>query len=241
MNGPSGYFDSLASQWSRKYDRRGALRQRINRFVEPVRERLPPGSKVLDFGCGSGDITVSLKHAGFDVSGYDISPGMLEAARRRCSGEQIEFVLGGQSPWSRVPVENSTFAGVVASSVLEYSLDPVGQVAELSRVLDQGGLLVMTVPDPSHPIRKLERVLRLITKSPLKWTFPLFPERGRAYWGRISISVNHFPLHEWEAILQRAGMRVDQVSADGSPLARIMAIKVAESGIEAGATSAELV
>jgi len=45
--------------------------------------RLPPGSRVLDVGCGTGLPTaLQLVHAGHDVTGVDISDGMLQLARR---------------------------------------------------------------------------------------------------------------------------------------------------------------
>jgi cyclopropane fatty-acyl-phospholipid synthase-like methyltransferase len=45
--------------------------------------RLPPGARVLDVGCGTGVPTArQLTHAGYEVTGIDISEGMLQLARR---------------------------------------------------------------------------------------------------------------------------------------------------------------
>ena len=53
-------------------------------------ERLPPGSRVLDVGCGTGIPTArQLADAGHRVTGVDISDGMLALARRDVPGGRI--------------------------------------------------------------------------------------------------------------------------------------------------------
>src|SRR3954449_7445227 len=42
------------------------------------------GKRVLDLGCGSGDLTLPLVQAGARVTAVDLSAGMLAVARRRC-------------------------------------------------------------------------------------------------------------------------------------------------------------
>src|SRR5215216_3950517 len=42
------------------------------------------GRRVLDLGCGSGDLTLALVDAGARVTAVDVSAGMLAVARRRC-------------------------------------------------------------------------------------------------------------------------------------------------------------
>src|SRR5947199_6043496 len=45
--------------------------------------RLPPHSKFLDIGCGSGWTSLFLAEAGYRVTGYDLVPANVELARRR--------------------------------------------------------------------------------------------------------------------------------------------------------------
>jgi SAM-dependent methyltransferase len=64
------------------------------RCGEWLRERLRPGARVIDLGCGTGLPTVrQLADAGFEVTGVDISPVMCELARRNVPDARI--VEGG--------------------------------------------------------------------------------------------------------------------------------------------------
>jgi ubiquinone/menaquinone biosynthesis C-methylase UbiE len=225
----SAYFDSLSRQWSEKYAAGGNLRHRVDRCVAPIRDRLEPGSRVLDFGCGTGQITLALRRAGFDVCGFDTSPGMIAVARELCAGAGIEFMAGPPNGIATIPLPDRAFSGVVASSVLEYAGDPQAQLGELARVLAPNGVLAMTVPNPANGRRKLERVLRPVANSPLRATIlPLLSDRGKAYWKYLSLSVNHLALERWIAMLERSGFRVDHVSAGGLPLTMVVARKAAD-------------
>ena len=202
------------------------MRHRIEAITRPLRDRLSAGSRVLDFGCGSGDVTLALKRAGFNVSGFDVSRAMLAAARQRCEGEQIEFVQGEPGEYSRLPFGPGTFRGVVASSVLEYVPNPLAQIAELARVLANNGLLVITVPNRFHWRRRLESFLQALMKFPLVCRLGyLFSGRGMAYLGYLALSINRFSLGKWAAMLSENGMRAEHVGGEGSAMATIIATK----------------
>ncbi len=59
-------------------------------------ERQPPYGKALDIGCGSGIWSVDLAQRGWEVTGLDIIPKALRAARARAqaAGVQVRFVEG---------------------------------------------------------------------------------------------------------------------------------------------------
>ena len=59
-------------------------------FLMPFVKRLPPGSKVLDVGCGSGRDLRWLKQQGFQVTGLDRSPGLAALAGKHAGCMVIE-------------------------------------------------------------------------------------------------------------------------------------------------------
>jgi 2-polyprenyl-3-methyl-5-hydroxy-6-metoxy-1,4-benzoquinol methylase len=50
-------------------------------IIRRLRSTTAPVRKVLDVGCGAGVLTKALTHAGFEVTGVDISAALLEFAR----------------------------------------------------------------------------------------------------------------------------------------------------------------
>ena len=59
-------------------------------FLAPLAQRLPPEAFVLDVGCGSGRDLLWMKKKGFEVIGFERSPGLAELARDNADCEVIE-------------------------------------------------------------------------------------------------------------------------------------------------------
>ncbi|MEW6556293.1 MAG: methyltransferase domain-containing protein [Elusimicrobiota bacterium] len=87
----------------RKYQslrREGKKRWQVS-LIKPFTEfllfhRLLPKSKVLELGCGTGDISFSFARRGFEVTGVDISPTAIRMAKKRAKekGLKVKFVVG---------------------------------------------------------------------------------------------------------------------------------------------------
>ncbi|MEJ2655868.1 MAG: class I SAM-dependent methyltransferase [Desulfobacterales bacterium] len=59
-------------------------------FLKPLAQRLPAGAFILDVGCGSGRDLLWMKKRGFEVMGFEQSPGIAELARDNAGCEVIE-------------------------------------------------------------------------------------------------------------------------------------------------------
>jgi SAM-dependent methyltransferase len=59
-------------------------------FLNPLAQRLPAEAFILDVGCGSGRDLLWMKRQGFDVIGFEQSPGLAELARDNAGCEVIE-------------------------------------------------------------------------------------------------------------------------------------------------------
>lgn len=88
------------------------------------------GQRLLEIGCGTGVFLESLHRAGFDVSGLDASPAMLEAARERL-GRVAELHLGQAE---HLPFADKEFDFAVLLTVLEFCPDPGLVLREAARV-----------------------------------------------------------------------------------------------------------
>jgi len=117
-------------------------------FGHPVNLRrlaqwLNPESCILDFGCGYGRCLGELFNAGYrDLIGFDFSPAMVAAARKRfpeITFQEVESLT--------IPLPNSSVDGALLFSVLTCVPTDDGQrtlVSELHRVLRPGGLLYIS-------------------------------------------------------------------------------------------------
>ena len=105
---------------------------------------LRPGERVLDVGCGKGAV---LKRAATAVGadglavGVDISPRMVEAARRATAGLSVEVCVGdAEDPG----LDGQTFDAVTSSAVLFFLPDPVKALTAWHDLLVDGGRLGIT-------------------------------------------------------------------------------------------------
>jgi SAM-dependent methyltransferase len=95
---------------------------------------------VVDAGCGTGHITAYLHSLGVDISGVDLSPGMIDVARREHSA--VRFSVGSMTS---LDLADGALAGVIAWWSLVHLPDAMvaGALAEFRRVLRPGGALLV--------------------------------------------------------------------------------------------------
>jgi len=148
-------------------DRLSYFRQRFNRLsnhylynpftrwvgageLAALRDLLPPPaqhgeSHALDFGCGTGRVTRLLLDAGYRVTGYDISPNMVERAQAALGQERhARFTSDPEAvhgPWSLI----------VSLGVLDYYPDSATLWGEWRQLIRPGGTLLVTAPNAHSP------------------------------------------------------------------------------------------
>jgi SAM-dependent methyltransferase len=112
-------------------------RAMLGAFAEQVLAR---GGPVADIGCGTGRVTAYLDGLGLPVSGIDLSPGMIEVARRVHPG--LRFEVGSMLA---LDLPDGALGGVLAwYSVIHVPDERLPEAfAEFARVLAPGGLLLV--------------------------------------------------------------------------------------------------
>jgi len=104
------------------------------------------GKKILDLGCGTGEITCFLARQGAEVVGMDLAFPALAYGRRLAVGynrENAKFVCGSLY---RMPFPHNTFDYVVATMVLHQAPHPARALRLLADTLTPGGRVVVQVP-----------------------------------------------------------------------------------------------
>jgi ubiquinone/menaquinone biosynthesis C-methylase UbiE len=103
---------------------------------------LPPGSSVVDVGCGTGCAVAELAERGARPVGVDLSGEVIAVARRRWPG--LDLRVGDAY---RLPLADASVAGYRADKVFHELADPGRALAEAARVLTTGGTAVLVGQD----------------------------------------------------------------------------------------------
>ncbi|MGO9338339.1 MAG: class I SAM-dependent DNA methyltransferase [Terracidiphilus sp.] len=163
-------YDRLAGEYARRLfnelEKKPLDRELLTRFAVQATGR----GRVCDMGCGPGHVARFLHQAGATVFGLDVSPGMIDQARRLNPG--IDFQEGNMLD---LDLPDESLAGIAAFyaivNIPETLLPVVFQ--EMERVLHPGGLLVLAfhIGDEALHVEEL-------WGQPISMTFYLFEPSG---------------------------------------------------------------
>jgi 2-polyprenyl-3-methyl-5-hydroxy-6-metoxy-1,4-benzoquinol methylase len=100
------------------------------------------GMRVVDIGCGAGQIAIPMARAGVDVTGVDIATNLIEQARARAADEGLA-VRFDEGDAEMLPYDDASFDLVVSLIGAMFAPRPQRVAAELVRVCKPGGRIVM--------------------------------------------------------------------------------------------------
>ena len=116
------------------YGREGAF---VHKLAAGVVEWLAPrpGERILDLGCGDGQLTAQLAATGAAVTGVDASAAMVAAARAR-------GIAADQAQAEQLPYPGAAFDAVFSNAALHWVRGQDAMLAQVRRVLRRGGRFV---------------------------------------------------------------------------------------------------
>jgi SAM-dependent methyltransferase len=153
-------YDALAPVYDRRWGRY------IEASTAATLRRIPldAGERLLDIGCGTGLLLSRLvgRSPFRELTGVDVSPGMVAQARSRLPAS-VRLLVGDAETLPFLP---DSFDVIVSVSSFHYWPSPPCGLEELRRVLRPGGQLILTDwCDDYLACRICDRVLRLVDPS----------------------------------------------------------------------------
>ena len=157
------------------------LRARAERsqFARLLDQAIPGDARIVEVGCGTGQMSLYLARADRLVVGADLTMASLrlaEAARRRFELERVRFV---ESDLNRPGLTEGAFDVVYCSGVLHHTPDPKAAFAKVAPLARPGGMIVLGLYNSVARIPlRLRRVAARL--SNYRWIpfDPVLRERG---------------------------------------------------------------
>ena len=103
---------------------------------------IKPGARLLDVGCGAGQLSLIAARAGAKVTGCDIATNWLEQARTRAAAEGLDITFE-EGDAEALPYKDGQFDAVVSMLGAMFAPRPELVAAELTRVCRPGGIIAM--------------------------------------------------------------------------------------------------
>lgn len=190
-NDPRFFYDRIADRFE-GLDHPHDVRTRLEIvFDELLGDGALHGRRVLDAGCGYGAFSRLARKRGAKVISCDIASKLVLRASTTASSH------GVVSDASALGFRDASFATVVSSEMLEHVERAGAAVKELARVLEPGGLLVLTTPN-----RAWQGIVRMASRLGLR---PFHGLENFLWWSELETAcaasglqvLEHVGFHAW--------------------------------------------
>lgn len=130
-----------------------------------------PGERILDVGCGTGQLTAEIAASGADALGLDASPGMIAQARQNYPAKhnpRLSFSLADAAAMTF----DSEFDAIFSNAALHWMLDTTAVVRGMGRALKRGGRLVVECGGKGN-IATIDGAIEAVFKQSLQRPLPV--------------------------------------------------------------------
>lgn len=192
------FSDIILNQWPRN---------RLEAILHTIGERVPNSEQVLDIGCGNGHLLFQLKTKFDNLIGLEFSSRRLKQAEINLADLSFTPVLGTAENMGTI--NSNSINCIVSADTIEHIPNVYEATAELLRVLQPGGFLIINTPNIAF-IKK--RLLLLLGR------FPSTSQSNEGLGSDILFDGGHlhyFTFRSLKLLLKRAGFQVEEAIGYG--------------------------
>jgi ubiquinone/menaquinone biosynthesis C-methylase UbiE len=136
------HFNQTAAEYDNSSDGK-FVSEMYDVLVEEIGKS--PNGKILDVGCGNGNLFSLLPDGKYELYGIDFSQNMIDEAKMNC-GTKAKFAV---SDAEELPFDDDSFDIIVCNASFHHYVHPNTVLKEMHRVLKYGGKLL--IGDPYVP------------------------------------------------------------------------------------------
>lgn len=172
-------YDLYSAAIEGNYFERYFHRKRIQEIYDLIDFDLLKG---LDYGCGTGAVLIPLAMNGVDIDGYDISEKNIDRCRNYILENELTIKVFNSVP-------NNKYDVILLINVIEYVIDKVALINNVSSLLNNNGLLLVAIANPRHPfifLRSLRVLFSGRSKNDIIRAEPISPISAEKFEGLMN-------------------------------------------------------
>jgi len=163
----------------------------------------PGGDRVLDIGCGDGELLFLLRSKYTEVWGVDIAESRINRLKKKL-GNDIGIHVRIEDAHGQVGFEDGFFDTITTVAVLEHIFDPYHLAKECHRLLRGGGSLIVQVPNIAWLPYRIRSLMEKVPEP---------PHCEDAEWDYAHL--HSFTRQSLKKLLEREGFEVVKVTCGG--------------------------
>jgi len=144
MQPPDTFWDKRSKNYDKRYKKKNY--SLYKKTIDGVRSLLTNSDVVLDFACGTGEISLDIAPHVQKVLGIDISKKMIALANKKVRERQIDNASFSQIDAFDQRLESNSFSAILAFHVFHLVDDVPKVLTRLNDLLAPGGLLISQTP-----------------------------------------------------------------------------------------------
>ena len=169
----SAFSDGEAYEATLGQSHRYYMRVKASLLRRLLRRHAPRARRLVDLGCGTGEMAAELSDGQFEITGVDLSPQMIAHARSK-KLPHANFVSADAGD-TKLPAHSFDVAFATALFHHVPTAERAGVAREFTRLLRSGGLAIVFEHNPANPITR-----RIVRTCPVDEGVELLPRKALA-------------------------------------------------------------
>jgi 2-polyprenyl-3-methyl-5-hydroxy-6-metoxy-1,4-benzoquinol methylase len=128
-------------------------------ILDVIKQYVPKDAKLLEFGCGTGNLASMVAKMGYSTLGIDISDRFIAYAKDqyKAQSDKLDFQVVG---FGKLPFADQSFDCIYTCAVLEHCYEVDKIIQDFHRLLKPNGILIIGTPNILSPFTRLSLVVK---------------------------------------------------------------------------------